>query len=146
MSEQEVNPLEAPEMGVKRVATRSYVSRNDRGATLKIGKGEGEWSPGELLEIALLGCNALVADARLAAVLGEDFQLTGTVTGDYSQKEDRFKSFSVDLRPEINVELTPEERAKMISRTRQAVHRLCTVGHTLTQATTFDLAIDGERE
>lgn len=147
MSEPKVNltdPMSAPEMGVKRVGERSFVARNGRGATVRIGKGEGEWTPIELLEMALLGCNALVSDSRLAAVLGDDFQMTGTVTGSYLPDEDRFEAFAVDLRPEINAELDAVERDKLIARTRRAINKLCTVGHTLESGSTFTLTIDGE--
>lgn len=138
--------MQAPEMGVKRIDTRQYVARNDRGATLRIGMGEGEWSPGELLKMALLGCNALVADARLAAVLGEDFAMEGTVDGNYLDDEDRYESFSLELNPQIDVDLSPAERQQMIDRTRRAINLLCTIGHTITKGATFDLTIDGERE
>ena len=46
--------------------TRQYIGRNSAGAEVRIGMGPGEFSPGELMKIALATCNTLSADHRLA--------------------------------------------------------------------------------
>ena len=60
----------------ERTGTRQYIGRNSAGAEVRIGMGPGEFSPGELMKIALATCNTLSADHRLAKALGEDFEAT----------------------------------------------------------------------
>ena len=58
---------------LERTGVRQYVARNARGAEILVGDGPGRFSPGDLLKLALAGCNAMSSDARFAAVLGDDF-------------------------------------------------------------------------
>ena len=60
----------------ERAGTRQYIGRNSSGAEVRIGMGPGEFSPGELMKIALATCNTLSADHRLAKALGEGFEAT----------------------------------------------------------------------
>ena len=71
----------------ERTGTRQYIGRNSAGAEVRIGMGPGEFSPGELMKIALATCNTLSADHRLAKALGEDFEAT---VGCSSVKNDQY--------------------------------------------------------
>ncbi|MFT0762580.1 OsmC family protein [Scrofimicrobium sp. R131] len=115
---------------IERVGTRQYAGTNDRGATISIGHGEGQWSPGELLKLALLGCNAMSADSRLARSLGEDFQMGAVVDAVYNKDEDRYESMSVELIPEFG-DADEETVAKAKKYGLLGIDRYCTVGHTL---------------
>ena len=44
---------------VERLEDSSWIAKSEDGATLKFGKGEGQFSPVELMQIALAGCTAL---------------------------------------------------------------------------------------
>lgn len=128
---------------VERIGTRVYTARNDRGAELTIGYGPGQFTPGDLLKIAVLGCNALSSDARFARALGDDYHLTGTIDADYSQDEDRFTAFDVELSPDLAV-LDPQQREQLFHRVAGAIRRYCTITHTLSQGTPTRLTVDGD--
>lgn len=130
-------------MHVSRFGTRQYHASNDRGATLDIGMGPGQWTPGELLKLALLGCNTLSADQRLATVLGDDFAMTAGIDGEFNEAEDRYTGFTVELVPEA-AGLDPAEAENMVRRVQAAIDRQCTIGHTLSFAVPHQTIISVE--
>jgi len=142
MTSQTSTPTQ-PDVSLERTGTRTYHAQNSRGATLEIGKGEGQWSPGDLLKAALLGCNAMSADSRLAHVLGDDFALSGVIANEYREDEDRFTKFVVELIPEFK-DLDPEAEADTRKRALAAIARYCTVGHTLDHAVPHETIITRE--
>lgn len=115
---------------VERIGTRQYSSQNGRGASIEIGHGPGQWSPGELLKLALLGCNTMSADTALARKLGEDFTMGAGIDGEYNKEEDRYVSFAVELIPNFGDadEKTVETAQKGALR---GIERYCTISHTL---------------
>lgn len=115
---------------LQRAGTQHYQGENKRGATIDVGYEPGQWSPGELLKIALAGCNALSAEARLAAALGDDFAMGVGIDGEYSKKDNRYESFIVELLPDFD-DLSAEQVESVIRRALRAVQRQCTVGRTL---------------
>lgn len=138
----DTNPVNAPApamnpaLFLERQGVRQYVARNPRGAEVLVGDGPGRFSPGELLKIALAGCNAMSSDRRLADRLGEDFaQLIG-VAGEYVEGEDRYASFDVELIQDLSP-VDAQERAAMIRRAEGAIDRNCTIGHTLVAGATY---------
>lgn len=121
-----------PALYLERTATRQYVARNARGAEVLVGDGPGRFSPGDLLKLALAGCNAMTSDVRLAGVLGEDFaQLIG-VSGDYNEEADRYESFQVELIQDMS-QVEPEALEVALRRAEAAVKRNCTIGHSFEQ-------------
>ena len=82
----------------ERAGTRQYIGRNSSGAEVRIGMGPGEFSPGELMKIALATCNTLSADHRLAKALGEDFEATVGCSTVKNDAEERYESFQVEIR------------------------------------------------
>lgn len=120
----------SPSVSLHRTGTRQYQASNGRGGTIEVGKEPGQWSPGELLKLALLGCNAMSSDVRMSGVLGDDFSLSGKVEGVYNEAEDRYESFTVKLIPELG-DLSEETVATMIRRALGAIERNCTIGRTI---------------
>lgn len=132
-------------LSVNRIGTRQYTASNSKGAELVIGDGEGQFTPGDLLKLAILGCNALSSDARFARALGDDFQMTGTVSATYLESEDRFTEFFVELAPVLG-QMYPEDRERLLRRASGAIDRYCTISHTVTAAAPTSLTIDGEQQ
>ena len=93
---------------MQRTGVRQYVARNQDGAEIRIGHGPGLFSPGDLLKLAIAGCNAMSSDARLAARLGDDFEQFVGVSGDYDQDKDRFTHVDVELVQDMSA-LSEEE-------------------------------------
>ena len=93
---------------MQRTGVRQYVARNQDGAEIRIGHGPGLFSPGDLLKLALAGCNAMSSDARMAARLGDDFEQFVGVSADYDQDNDRFTHVDVELVQDMSA-LSEEE-------------------------------------
>jgi uncharacterized OsmC-like protein len=128
---------------LERQGTRRYVARNARGAEVLIGDGPGRFSPGDLLKIALAGCNAMSSDARLQRALGEDFQQLIGVSGVYDEDADRYDSFQVELVQDLTG-LSAEEHDALLRRAEAAIDRSCTVGHTITRGVTYTRTFTSE--
>lgn len=140
MTDTSSNP--EPGFTVERTGARQYTAHNDRGSELTIGYGPGEFSPGDLLKLAILGCNALSSEARFVRALGDDVDITGRITSDYRKDEDRFTSFEVELSADLSG-LYPKDREQLLERAARAVERYCTISHTVEQGATTGLTIDG---
>lgn len=82
----------------ERKGERYYVGHNANGATVEIGTGEGQFSPGELMKLALATCNTLSADHTLARELGDDFQASVGVETDKDSERNSYKHFRVEDR------------------------------------------------
>ena len=123
-----IPPTEANSVWAERTGTRQYLGRNARGAQVRIGTGPGEFSPGELIKIALGTCNTLSADHRLAKALGEDFEATVGCSTVKNDAEERYESFQVEIVTDLS-SLDAEQRELLSQRVAGAVDRHCTVGH-----------------
>ena len=130
-------------MNIERIGTRQYAGTNERGASIEIGKGPGQWSPGELLQLALLGCNAMSSDARLASLLGDDFSLEGSIVADYNEAEERYVRFGVKLVPDFE-DANQDDVAKTTRRALAAIERQCTIGRTLDHVVPHTTSIEVE--
>lgn len=118
------------QLWIQRTGERTYVGRSTSGAEVAIGKGPGQFSPGDLLKLAVAGCAAMSSDARFVSALGPEFKLDALVQATYDEKEDRFNDFLVQLVTDLS-QLSTEEQLKLNERAQGAIERLCTVGHTL---------------
>lgn len=114
----------------ERTGTRAYTGRNARGAEVRVGDGEGEFTPGELLQLALATCSGLSADHRLAHALGADFAAVVGVSNEKNQDENRYSSLTVEIVTDLSA-LDEGTRAKTLERAELAIERQCTVGRTL---------------
>lgn len=126
----ELVPANLPAAGVwaKRLGTRHYLAGNEAGVSVEIG-GEGNFTPGELMKIALLTCQTLSADHRIARELGENGQLTAVAATVKNEAEERYESFTVDIDAAL-AGLDEDQLAKLRERVDVAIDRYCTVGHT----------------
>ena len=127
----ELVPANLPAAGVwaKRLGTRHYMAGNEAGVSVEIG-GEGNFTPGELMKIALLTCQTLSADHRIARELGENGQLTAVAATVKNEAEERYESFTVDIDAAL-AGLDEDQLAKLRERVDVAIDRYCTVGHTV---------------
>ena len=105
---------------MQRTGVRQYVARNQDGAEIRIGHGPGLFSPGDLLKLAIAGCNAMSSDARMAARLGDDFEQFVGVSGDYDQAGDRFTHVDVELVQDMSA-LSDEEIADLLRRAEASI-------------------------
>lgn len=123
-------PTETNSVWAQRTGTRQYLAHNARGAEVRVGTGPGEFSPGDLLKIALATCNTLSADHRLAKALGEDAEVVVVCAALKHETEERYTDFDVQILADF-ASLSPEQRAALTARVEGAIERSCTVGHTL---------------
>lgn len=125
-----ITPTETNSVWAERTGTRQYLGHNNRGGEVRIGMGPGEFSPGELLKLALATCNTLSADHRLAKALGEDFDATVVCASLKNEAEERYSDLDVQIITDLT-SLSAEELDKLAERVDGAIERGCTVGHTL---------------
>ncbi|MFD1716892.1 OsmC family protein [Georgenia deserti] len=114
----------------ERTGTRAYTGRNSRGAEVLVGDGEGQFTPGELLQIALATCSTLSADHRLAHALGDDFAATVGVSAEKDEEENRYSAIIAEIVTDLSG-LDEATLAKTLERAELAIERQCTVGRTL---------------
>ncbi|QPL06042.1 MULTISPECIES: OsmC family protein [Actinomyces] len=127
-----ITPTETNSVWAERTGTRQYLGHNARGAEVRVGSGPGEFSPGELLKIALATCNTLSADHRLAKALGEDFEANVICATLKHEEEERYQAMDVQIVTDLSA-LTGDQLATLSQRVDAAIERSCTVGHTLTK-------------
>ncbi|MDO5049758.1 MAG: OsmC family protein [Actinomycetaceae bacterium] len=128
---------------LERVGKGSYVAHNSKGASVPVGHAEGEFSPGELLQVALAGCNATSSDARYSAALGDDYKAMVGVEGEWDKETNRYLNMVIEIVTDMSG-LSDEEREKLETRVRRSIDRHCTVGHTLNAGMPNDLILTSE--
>ena len=135
----ELVPANLPAAGVwaKRLGTRHYLAGNENGVSVEVG-GEGNFTPGELMKIALLTCQTLSADHRIARELGQDGQPTAVK----NDAEERYESFVVDIDAAL-AGLDENQLAKLRERVDVAIDRYCTVGHTVEHGAPVTTRLNG---
>ena len=139
-----ITPTETNSVWAERTGTRQYLGRNARGAEVRVGMGPGEFSPGELLKIALATCNTLSADHRLAKALGEDFEANVICASLKNEEEERYSVLDVQVVTDLSA-LTHDQLATLTQRVETAIERGCTVGHTLDQGAEVRLHLLDDR-
>lgn len=132
-------------ISAERIGIRTYLGRNSRGAQVRIGMGPGEFSPGDLLKLALATCNTLSADQTIAASLGDDFPASVTIDADYDEAADKFTAFHVDFKIHDASALDEAARQRLLYRAERAVDAHCTIAHTLVEATPCEKTITTEK-
>ena len=125
-----ITPTETNSVWAERTGTRQYLGHNARGAQVRVGMGPGEFSPGELIKLALGTCNTLSADHRLAKALGDDFEANVIVATLKNEEEERYTDFDVQVIADLAA-LSPEQRDILTGRVEAASERACTVGPTI---------------
>ncbi|QPK94579.1 OsmC family protein [Actinomyces sp. zg-332] len=126
-----------------RIGTRQYLGENTRGATVKIGMGDGEFTPGELFKLALGTCQALSADHTLSSKLGADFEATVTVNSEKHESEERYTHISSQIITDLTA-LDENELTKLLERVASAIDKNCTVGHSLKNGVDYEYTLENE--
>jgi len=117
-------------MKATRTNQNEYTVTNQDGTSLKVSPHgtPGAFSPGELLQAALLGCASLSADAQLSHMLGADFDAEASV------KSTEADNFITDMLFEFQIKtegLDDAEREKIINAAAKKIERLCIVKRSL---------------
>ncbi|MGO2829111.1 OsmC family protein [Corynebacterium casei] len=117
-------------MKATRTNQNEYTVTNQDGTSLKVSPHgtPGAFSPGELLQAALLGCASLSADAQLSHMLGADFDAKASV------KSTEADNFITDMLFEFQIKtegLDDAEREKIIKAPAKKIERLCIVKRSL---------------
>src|ERR1700687_1466888 len=136
------------ELWVERTGVRRYTGHSSRGAEVLVGSedGEGGFTPGELLKIALAACSGMSSDHPLARRLGEDYRATIKVSGAADREQERYPLLEETLELDLS-SLSEADVARLRTVVDRAVDQICTVGRTLKSGTkvNFEVANIGER-
>lgn len=128
---------------LERTGPGSFIGRTSNGVEVRIGHGEDEFTPGDLLKLAFAGCHATSSDARFAAALGADYRSTVGVSSQYDEQKDRFTHMDVEIVTDLSG-LSEEENDQLQRRAKAAIERKCTISHTLDEGITHSLSITSE--
>lgn len=130
---------------VERLEDGSWQAQSDDGATLKFGKGEGQFSPVELMQIALAGCTALSSQYAVEHALGEGKGARVLVNGTYDPEEGTYLRFQEDVtvdatsaKPALNDENAKELKERM----ERHINKGCTVKHTLERGAQVSVTVN----
>lgn len=124
----------------------SWDAFSDDGAHIKFGKGRGQFTPGDLMKIALAGCAALSSNYPIKNTLGEDKGAKIIVDGNYDADNDAYISFSEDIVIDASdANLSDEEVETFKKRVHAYVEKGCTVMHTYEQETPVRMNIEVKR-
>ena len=119
------------------------LGQNERGAKVEIGMGENQFTPGELLQLALATCHTFSADHVFAAALGKDFEAAVGVAADKDDRRDSYSHLTVEMVADLS-RLSQEQLAQLREKSQQAIDKYCTVGHTLDDGASYDFDLVSE--
>ena len=121
---------------VERNKDGSWDAFSDDGAHIKFGKDRGQFTPGDLMKIALAGCAALSSQFAIEHTLGEGKGAKIVVDGTYDADNDAYINFNEQLVVDaVDAGLTDEDADKFKERIIRHVDKGCTVKHTYAQET-----------
>jgi uncharacterized OsmC-like protein len=128
---------------VERIGTHDFIGRNDRGATVRIGRkgAPGSFTPGELLQIATAGCSAVTVEELVTRRAGDDARLVATVDHDRAPDAREYERLRVTVRADLSF-LDEDTRERVVQAMNAAVRRQCTVSRTVERGAPVELAID----
>ena len=126
-----------------RQGKKHYVGQNERGAKVEIGMGENQFTPGELLQLALATCQTFSADHVFSATLGKDFAAAVGVAADKDDRRDSYSHLTVEMVANLS-SLSEEQVAQLRKKSQEAIDKYCTVGHTLDDGASYDFDLVSE--
>lgn len=117
---------------VERTGPRTYTGYSARGARITMGStSEGaDFTPGELLKIALAACAGMSSDRAFARRLGDDYAVTIRAGGVKHATEDRYATLAEDFELDMSA-LDDDARERLLTTAARAIDTVCTVGLTL---------------
>jgi uncharacterized OsmC-like protein len=127
---------------VERVGGHAFVGRNERGATVAIGRTgmPGSFSPGELLRIATAACAAVTVEELVTRRAGEDARLVALADGSLSSDAHEYDGLRVTLLADLSF-LDDETRSRVVRAMEKAVRRECAVSRTVERGAPVELTI-----
>ncbi|HEY0531007.1 MAG TPA: OsmC family protein [Actinoplanes sp.] len=128
---------------VERVGKHDFVGRNERGATVRIGRNgmPGSFSPGELLQIATAGCSAVTVEELVTRRAGDDAELVALAEAEKSPGGHEYDLIRVTLLADLSF-LDDDTRERVVFAMRKAVERECTVSRTVERGAVVELAVE----
>ncbi|AIZ15940.1 OsmC family protein [Bifidobacterium pseudolongum] len=131
---------------VERNKDGSWDAFSDDGAHLKFGKGKGQFTPGDLMKIALAACAALSSRMAVENAVGEGKGAKIIVDGTYDADNDSYINFNEQVVIDASdANLTDDEVEKLKKRTKAHIEKGCTVMHTYEQETPVRMDIEVRR-
>lgn len=127
------NTPELPTVTATRTAPGVYTARTTNGVEISIGQGPEQVNPVELLQMALLGCEVLSAEAQLSSRLGADFQAEVHTRPTYDRAANRITDIDVELSADMSG-LDVDQQQALIASAQKFIDRLCTVKRSLNEA------------
>ncbi|BDR55053.1 peroxiredoxin [Bombiscardovia apis] len=126
----------AKRLWVERGEDGTWEGHSDEGAVIKFGRGEGLFTPGDLLQLALAGCAGMSSQFAVEHALGEGKGAKVVVNAQYSDDDDAFLSFDEQVSIDgTDAHLSEEDAAKLEERMRRHIDKSCTIKHTLVRET-----------
>lgn len=128
---------------VERAGEHEFTGRNDRGATVRIGRTgmPGSFSPGELLQIATAACSAVTVEELVTRRGGDDARLVARAGAVRSPDGREYDAVRVTLLADLSF-LDDETRARVVRAMTKAVERSCTVSRTVERGARVELAVE----
>ena len=109
----------------------SWDAFSDDGAHIKFGKGRGQFTPGDLMKVALAGCAALSSQFAVEHTLGEGKGAKIVVDGTYDADSDTYVGFDEQVVIDAtDAGLSDEDAEKLADRVSRHIEKGCTVKHT----------------
>ena len=130
------------ELWVERTGSRRYTGYSSRGAQVLVGSedGDGVFTPGELLKIALAACSGMSSDQPLARRLGDDYKAVVRVSGAADREQERYPLLQESLELDLSG-MSPEDKERLLVVVNRAIDAVCTVGRTLKSGTVVDFEV-----
>mgnify|MGYP000846310537 FL=1 len=127
---------------VERNKDGSWDAFSDDGAHIKFGKGRGQFSPGDLMKIALAGCAALSSQFAIEHTLGEGKGARIVVDGTYDDADNSYINFSEQLVVDaVDAGLSDADADKLKERITRHIDKGCTVSRTYVHDTPVRLDV-----
>lgn len=127
---------------VERNKDGSWDAFSDDGAHLKFGKGRGQFTPGDLMKIALAGCAALSSQSAVEQAVGEGSGAHIVVDGTYDAEDNAYLGFSEQLVVDATASSLGAEQAEALrERINRHIAKACTVAHTYERQTPVRLDV-----
>lgn len=134
------------QISLEHLAHQTFKATNVRGGELTIGEGQStDFTPVELLLVALAGCNALTVEA-IAMKRATPTRFRVVADGNKNDMSEEPDSRLEDLRVEFDIEFDEDEAgqkaAARLPRALQQSHdRHCTVGRTIASGVDTELVL-----
>jgi putative redox protein len=132
---------------LSRLGKHHFQATNSRGGTLSFGKSQaGEFTPVELLLVAIAGCTAMDVDA-ITMKRSEPSRFLLNCSGHYSRSV--HGNHITDMKVDFDVEFPDDEGGRAAADVleiaiRKSHDRLCTVTRTVELGTPIDAQLHGE--